>query len=186
MPIGKFSNTGANKAATAASPARGGGKRRSRYAGIEASAPRDPMPTAGDYRFRVTECVEGHNPGTGTDSFKVKLEVVESDGSDANSEGENVLALFLVSGKGGQAGLSRVKSFVMAAAGYDDEEAFNEFDPEGEFIDSCTGAQNEFSDMGGVAGRLVDCRVTRGNATPTGDYYREYSWAPVGDDEQTS
>jgi len=146
------------------------------------------MPTVGDYRFRVVGCAEGNNPGTGNDSFKVSLEVVDSDGTDAFKSGDEGVAVFIISGKGAQAGLSRVKSFVMAAAGYaiDDEGDYDEFDPEGDFIDSCTGAQNSFSEMGGVDGRLVDCRVTRGGPTPDGDYYREYSWEPVDDKDQES
>ncbi len=207
MPIGKFSKSkskasgnedaGQEQEAPArgrvdsrggGKASRGGGRRRSKYSGIKASEPKDNMPTCGDYRFRVSNVVEGYNEEEDRESFKITLEVVDSDGSDANKPGDSVFVVFITSGKGGRFGLERVKSFVMAAAGYDDddEDAYDEFDPEGDFIDSCTGTANDFSDMGGVTGRLVECRVTRGNATPDGDYYREYKWAPVDDDEQAS
>lgn len=181
MSFGKFQRpTGA-----ASAPAQ---KKKSRYAGIQAAQPRDPMPHAGAYRFRVLECSEGTNPGKGTDSFKAKLEVVTiyDPTNHAHKVGDKVAFIQLVSGKGGPAGLARAKAFVMAAAGFEDEAAYDEFDPDGEFIDAQVGASNKFSEQGmSIVGALLDCEVLRGNATPDGtDYYRDFAWGVVPEAEQ--
>jgi hypothetical protein len=171
MGIGKF-----NKPAAGARPP---AKKKSRYAGIKAAQPRDPMPHVGEYIFRVLEVAEGHNPGKGTDSHKKTLEIVELDGTDQHAVGDSVVVIDLINGKGGPAGLGRVKAFTMAAAGFEDEEAYDAFDPDGEYIDStCT-------EGGPLTGRLVACKVTRGNTVPDStDYYRVYAWAPVGEEHQ--
>ena len=187
MPVG----TGFKKPATAAKPAPG---RKSRYAGVKAAQPRPPMPHAfaGTYRFRIEGCEEGHNPGKGTQSYKVTLAIVAMADREGNelanntfhNVGDTVNAIFMLTTA---AGLSRVKAFVIAGSGFSEEEAFDAFDPEGEFIDATVGAKNDFSEKGlTIVGRLVDCVVTRGNATPEGDYYREYAWGVVPDAEQES
>jgi hypothetical protein len=178
-------------AAAAAPPGKGRApvKRKSRYAGITADVPRDPMPEVGEYILKVVECTEGVNPGTGTESFKATFEVVDGT-NEAHAAGDQVVAVFLLTGKGGPSGLPRVKSLVMAAAGYESEDEFNAFDPDGEFIDACTGAVNAYSEAGlGIAGRYVFAEVKRGkdvvrDGVPTGDYYREFSWGVVADDSQ--
>lgn len=166
-------------AAAGAGAAKGAARvKKSKYAGVSAAAPRDPMPHAGTYRFRIVGCEPGFNPGSGTESFKAKLEIVDLDEEAAqhHETGDTVVAIFLTSGKGAQAGLARVKSFVMAASGYEDEDEFNDFDPDGEFIDACESGDH-------LPGRLVDAQVTRGKDREGGDYYREYSWGVVGPDE---
>ena len=178
MAPGKF-----NRPAAGATPA----KKKSRYAGIQAAQPRDPMPHVGVYRFRVLACEEGHNPGKGHDSFKIKLEIVDLEPTNTHHKvGQSVSAIFLVSGPGGQAGLARTKAFVMAAAGFENEAEYDAFDPDGEFIDACAGAQNEYAARGDtILGRLVDCEVIRGNDIPGGtDYYRDFAWGVVPDAEQ--
>lgn len=186
MALGKFKSPGT----AAKAPPK---KAASRYAGVSASAPRDPMPHVGEYRFRVVACDEGHNPGKGRDSFKAKLEIVELDkrAAENHAVGDVVVMLQFVSGNGAQAGLGRVKSFIMAAGGFETEEEYDAFDPDGLFIEACTGAANEYSERGEtVVGRLVDCKVTRGNdckdkdGVPTGDYYRDFAWAIVPEEEQ--
>lgn len=176
---GKF-----NKPAAGAAPKKN--VKKSRYAGIQAATPRDPMPHVGTYRFRVIEAVEGQNPGNGNESYKVKFEIVDldEDGARHHKAGDVVVMVQLLTGKGGPSGLQRVKSFVMAAAGYEDESEFDAFDPEGLFIDSTAGNVNAMSERGSIIGRVVDCMVTRGNATADGaDYYREFAWAAVGDED---
>jgi hypothetical protein len=76
----------------------------------------------------------------------------------------------------------------MSAAGFESEASFDVFDPEGGFIEACVGAANTYSEQGmTIVGRLVDCEVRRGNTTPDGaDYYREFSWAVVPDDQQAA
>jgi hypothetical protein len=177
--IGKF----AKPAAGARPPA----KKQSRYKGITAATPRDPMPHVGEYRLRVLEVAEGHNPGTGSDSYKVQFAIVAmNEDNDKHAIDDVVSMIQLVSGKAAQSGLSRTKAFVIAAAGFESEEDYDAFDPDGAFIDATTGVQNEYSERGDtLIGRLVDCQVTRGNTTKDGaDYYREYAWAAVDEQEQ--
>jgi hypothetical protein len=177
MAIGNFSKLPAKGAAGARPvPAR-----KSRYAGLKAMAPRDPMPREGEYRFEVVSCEEGYNKGTGNESFKAHLLVKECEGEEANNGGDRVVFIQLITGKSGEFGLGRVKSFVMAAAGYADEAEYDSYDPDGEFIDACVGKMNAYSARGDtIVGRSVLCRVSRGKATPDGaDYYREFEWAAV-------
>jgi hypothetical protein len=156
--------------------------RASRYAGIQAAAPRNPYPHVGQYVFEIVSCEEGHNPGKGVESFKVEFKVVDLDERAAahHAVGDVVFMSQRIAGSGSAVGLSRVKAFCMAVAGYDDEEAYDEFSPNGEFIDACVGAANAYSADGNPAvGTQVACMVGRGNSIPdSDDYYREYAWAP--------
>ncbi len=193
MAVGKFGNKaaapgkfGAKPGAAKAPPPPA--KKKSRYAGIPSAAPRDPMPHVGEYRLRVIGNTAGHNEGTGTDSYKSSLEIVGLDekAAENHAEGDQVIVVQLTSGKAAKAGLPRVKAYVMAAAGYETDEEYDAFDPEGEFIDSTEGQANQYSaaDLT-IVGRLVDCKVTRGKNTPDGDdYYREFHWSVVPEDEQ--
>jgi hypothetical protein len=172
MTIGQFNKS--KPAANAKAPP----KPRSRWAGVKAAQPRDSFPHAGTYRFRVVSCEEGFNPGTNNASFKAHLEIVaQADGQTMHADGDTVLALFMLSTAAGQ---SRAKSFVIAASGHEDEASYDEFDPDGEFIDAVLGHANARSaDAASFAGRLVDCRVSKGKDTGDGDYYREYEWSVV-------
>lgn len=156
-------------------------QRKSRYAGIQAAGARDPYPNCGEYVLRVESMVESFNPGKGTDSVKVTFEVVESTGKEAQAPGDRVFVSERVSGPGSPAGLSRLKSLVMAAAGFDDEAEFDDFDEDGEFIEACLGASNKYSKDDRLApGRLVAVRVSRGRDLPDGsDFYRNYDWSPI-------
>lgn len=164
------------------------GKKKSRYAGIKAASPKDPIPHVGAYRLRVLEKEQGHNPGKGTDSYKTKFEIVDLDdvAEKSHSVGDTVIVFQLISGKAATAGLPRVKSQIMAEAGFESEEGYDVFDPEGLFIDASVGTVNEFSEAGlTTIGRLVDVTVTRGNTMQDGtDYYREFAWAVVPEEEQ--
>lgn len=175
--IGQF-NKGAGSAAKPA--AKAPAKPRSRWAGIKAAQPRDPFPHAGVYRFRIVSNEEGFNPGTNNASFKAHLEIVaQGDGQTMHNVGDAVMALFMLSTTAGQ---SRAKAYVIAGAGFEDEESYDAFDPDGEFIDAVLGHQNARSeDAAAFAGRLVDCVVSKGKETGEGDYYREYAWSPVAE-----
>lgn len=166
-------------AAAGAGAAKGAARvKKSKYAGVSAAAPRDPMPEVGEYRFEILNVEAGFNPGKGQESFKISLRVAGLDDEAAkhHAEDDRLFVVFVTSGSGAQAGLSRVKAFVMAAAGYDDEAEYDAFDPDGEFIDACEGGEH-------LPGRFVDARVTRGKDDGKGGYYREYAWGVVGPDE---
>jgi len=187
------------KTAKKATPA----QRRSRYSGVQAAQERPPMLDPGQYRVRVLGCVEGHNPGSGNDSFKATLKVVDVIDGTSREGDENVM-IQVTSGSGATSGLSRVKRFVMSAAGYGltleerdslsaaerketvrgAEEAFDAYNVElggdGMFIDACVG----LADGDNIDDRLVDVIVTRGKERDDGDFYREFEWFVVPDEEQ--
>jgi hypothetical protein len=141
-------------------------KKKSRYAGI-VETNRDPMPDVGTYRFRLVSCEEATNPGTMKESIKIHVVPVTKVGSEYE-EGAQMLCLFM-----------------RTTAGFDSAEEYDAFDPDGEFIDSCMGVANEYSEAGAtVVGRLVDCVVTRGKDTGNGDWYRQYQWSVTPEDEQ--
>jgi hypothetical protein len=172
--VGKFNKPGAGAAA------RPPVKKKSRYAGIKEGKERDPMPEVGKYRFRIVSVEEAQNPGTMKESVKVHVVPVELVGNEYQ-EGAQMLCLFMRT----TAGLAEFKRCIRTAAGFDEVEAYDAFDPDGEFLDSCVGVQNEYSEAGAtVLGRLVDCDVKRGKATGDGDYYRNYHWTVVPEDEQ--
>lgn len=210
--------TGTGKAST------GKGKptkaRRSKYAEANVELGRDPIPEEGVYRFRVLETEEGFNEGSGQDSFKVKVCAVEVGDDTPAKPGDEFMVVFIVSGKGGPAGVNRAKELVMAAAGFgptmtdrqgmstrdlraaiaEAQEAYDAQDEEwgyrGAFIDALTGVDNGVD--GDLEGRLVDCEVGRGNlrwkdpektvpaigANGEQDYYRDYKWSVVPEEEQ--
>lgn len=172
----------------AAAPA---GPPASRWAGIQSAQPRDPLPNAGAYRFRLAGMVYGFNPGTQTESSKVTLEVVGSDGPEANKPGETVTVVNLLTGKAGLQGMPRTKAIVMAFAGCESDAEYNAFDPDGAFIDACHGRQNHrTAEAARMIGRLADSRVMRGNdvkdehGNQTGDYYRNCQWFVVPEAQQ--
>jgi hypothetical protein len=173
MAIGKFNRGGGG--GKPAAPV----KKKSRYAGIK-ERDRDPMPDVGQYRFRIISAEEATNPGTMKESVKVHVKPVEVVGNEYH-EGAQMLCLFMRT----TAGLAEFKRCMRFAAGFEDVDAYDAFDPEGDFLDACVGVANEFSEAGvTVIGRLVDCTVTRGKDTGAGDWYRQYQWAVVPEDEQ--
>lgn len=174
MPgIGKFAKPvpGAKPAVSA---------RKSRYAGI-VERNRDPMPDVGKYRLRIVSLEEAQNPGTMKESVKVKVVAVELVGNEYQDRGGEMLCLFMRT----TAGLAELKKCVRHAAGFEDVDQYDAFDPDGFFIDACVGQANEYSNAGlTVVGRIVDTEVRKGKDTGTGDWYRDYVWAVVGEDEQ--
>ncbi len=173
--MGIVSKLAAPRAATAK-------PKQNKYSGIKASAPRDPFLNVGDYELLVEVLEEGYNPGKGTESAKITVIVLQAEGGEASEVNSRAFITERTAGAGSSAGLSRLKSFIIAASGFASEEDFDaEFgDKQGEFIAACMGASNEFSqDERLVVGRKVACFVTRGNPTPSGDYYRQYEWVPV-------
>lgn len=167
MAIGQFQKSNTKPAANAAKspPAR-----KSKWAGVKSSKPRDPIPHKGDYRFRL---VRGE-PGRTGEWFKVILSIEDqAEGQTKHDLGDEVAILFRTIDDAGQ---SRCKAFFVAVAGFEDDAAYDEFDPDGAKID----AFFERGEDSELAGRLVDCSVRRGKDTPDGsDYYREFEWAPV-------
>lgn len=170
-----------------------------RYSGIAANAGQYPQPSPGRYRFKVLKTYESKNPRTG-EWFHGDLEVVfaESTGGDViNPPGSTVTFLQGVGSRSASAGLPRVKSFTMASAGFDDESNYNAFDPRGAFLDAVSGVPGMVYEDGSpivpnpLGGRYVDCVVTLGKPVvnkqtqqPTGEYYRNYNWSVVAEEEQ--
>ena len=122
--------------------------KKSIYAGIKADEPREAMPPIGTYTLRVIETVEGYNQKNSTTSFKTRFEVVEVHelGADV-AVGTVFMVPFVVQGsKAADRNRSRVKSMVMAIAGFETHKDYDEFDPDGLFIEACKGDANDFHD----------------------------------------
>lgn len=159
--------------------------------GVQSAQDKAPMLHPGTYRVRVLGCEQGFNPQTREASFKGHLEVVYAWEGATNHVGDRAAIVNKLAGQGLQRARERTKAFVVAAAGYPDDAAYARFDPEHKFLASTVGAANEYSQAGHtLVGRLVDVRVTKGNDKidkKTGavvDYYREYAWAVVPEDQQ--
>lgn len=163
------------------------------WKGVQSADGRDPMLLVGDYVVRITENDLGENPNTQDRSFKGHYEVVWAADGSGSRVGESAAFIQKLTGKSGNYGRSRTKSYVVASAGYPDDASFDAFDPEGEFIDAVVGASNKYLQAfpNTIKGRLVRVRVSKGNdvtdnGQPTGDYYREYSWSPIPEDQQAA
>lgn len=191
MPLpGQFKKPGARAAtSTPAAGTRPG--RRSRYAGLKAREPSAPRLPPGTFRLRVVRHDEGANPGKGTESFKCYWRVVDLlDEAAQNSGvaiGSEAFESFRTLGSGATIQLETLKSYAMAAAGYDDEGEFDAFAGEdGEFIDAVAGDQNRYrgpDDGDPLEGREFFVEVRRGNATADGsDFYRNYVFGSTAEE----
>jgi hypothetical protein len=162
-----------NKAGAAA---KAGGKPKSRWVGIPSAQPKEPIISASDkpQRVRFLSCEITYNDGSGHESFKMLAEVVRS---DVHKPGDVVLiGPFIVNGKSKRVGEGRVKALAVAGMGLETDEQFDALYPEGEPIDAAlAGDETDASFLGNEA----EVIVSRGAATASGDYYREYEWAPA-------
>lgn len=187
MMVGKFTKP---VAGAAAKPP----VRKSRYAGIELKDDRDPMLDVGEHRVRIRLCEETQNPGTLKESVKVRIVPVSLVGNEYVEDEKQRLMLFMRT----TAGLAEFKRCVAKSAGFEDYPEYDAFDPPetGWFLEACLGNTCEearaFSDAGlSIIGRLVDVTVRRGkdaidpkSKQPTGDWYRQYTFDVVPDEEQ--
>lgn len=179
MPIPRFNRPVAKPVVEAP-------KKHRRFGGIRAASGQTDIPRVGVYRFEVLAITEGHNEQTEDDSFKISLRIVTIfDGGEGHAENEAVIVPLKLTGKAGKFGRAEAKSFVMAAAGFEDEAEYDEYDPDGDFIEACLGDDNAYSNRGDtLVGRLVDGEIKRGKDRADGDYWRRYTWGVVPDSEQ--
>jgi hypothetical protein len=164
---------------------------------------REPKLDLGYYRVRFMGAVMGRNPNTFEETYKGYVEIVLADpaSNPLCRVGEKRAVIHKLAGKAAMRNSERAKAMLVATAGYDNWAEYNAFDPEGGFIDSVTGIvtanSQTYAPHFSLVGRLVDVRVTRGNdimtvpkdgtaPQPTGDYWREYAWAVVPENEQES
>jgi hypothetical protein len=151
--------------------------RRSKWDGIKSSENRLPLLPAGEYRVRCKACEEKTNPVTRAQSSHITVEIVEAYEGDAKAgETYNVLLMQSV------IGMREIKSLFMALAGFDSDEEFDQWDAPG-YIDRSFGIASGHAET--AIGAEADVQVRLGKACvnkdgePTGDYYRNYLWAPV-------
>ncbi len=162
---------------------------RSKYSGVKASAGRYPFPAPGQYVLRVLKTYETKNPRTG-EWYHADFEVVESN-QPIHPAGSMVSYLQGISGKSESSGPPRVKSFVMAASGFDNEFDFDAMDNGGQFIDATAGRTGGVFPDGSpipanpIDGQLVRVTVSDGNPVPNkpGQFYKEYAWEPIAQPE---
>jgi hypothetical protein len=189
--VSRFGKGGAASAASAgttkAAPAAG---RKSKYAGVHAAGQRTPSPWPGEYLLEILETTDDNGQGSNDTSYKVRAVIVDLDGAEAKAHheiGDEVFVLVgMTSGNAMRPGLERVKAFAIAAAGFESEAEYDEFDPDCVFLDYTggTGRGSEEYPEAGLVGRKVACVVRKGQekaGAPDG-FYREYSFAP-GEDQ---
>jgi len=162
--------------------------RMAQYHGAVSEA-RDPQLPEGTFRVRFTS-VEEPPPVPGKDAWAIfKFGVIGSNDPQV-AEGTTCACIFCVSSKSLQASAPRINALCAAAAGFSTDKegmaAFYAWDANSEFYDASLGNVNALSEQGfTLVGRAVDVDVLRGKATPDGaDFYREYRWHPVPDEEQ--
>jgi hypothetical protein len=154
------------------------------------AVPKDPMLDPGDYRVRHIGAEELIHPVKKTTSWRVQFMTQTGEGEEGP-----FIALFMNT----TAGIAEYQRYCMATAGYESAAEYNEFDPEGDFFETVIGEANAFAEMGlTIDRRLVDVVVKRGKPvidketgqpkidplTGEPDYYRNYVWSVVPDDEQ--
>lgn len=162
---------------------------KSKYAGIKAATPRAGLLNFGYHQLECVNCEEGYNPQERTESYKMYFRIIRMDPeveTDRQEPGLECIVPIGLTGKGADMGFGRLKAFMMALAGFEDEAGYDQWDPEGEFIAASAGIANRFSTANPpvvAVGRRIECLVTRGKPTADGrDYYREYQCAPLADD----
>lgn len=150
--------------------------KKSPWAGVKSAAPRSPMLNAGhEYDLEILSYEETRNPGTGTESYKVTVKVIDSDDPKIKVGGEAVV-IFMKHGKALEAAQSKLKALSVAAAGFASDEEYDAADPEGDYI------SNTFLGTGeNLLGQKVHAAVTQGKAIANkpGEYYQEIAWSPL-------
>lgn len=149
----------------------------SRWAGIPSAMPKTPMLNIGhEYDVELVSFEETRNPGTGTESFKVTLKVVEGDDPHFKA-GSQAVCIYMKHGKSLEMGMSKLKATAVAFAGCATDEEYDERDPSGALID------NTFNNVGdNLIGEKAHVVVTQGSAIKgkPGEFYQEYDWSPIG------
>lgn len=166
-------------------PATAAGAPKSRWGAGRPKDQREPIVHVGVYRMRVEAMLDQRNPGTGKESVKVQCSVIGLDETGAlhHKADDTVAMLFMKT----PAGIDELKRFCCAAAGYDDFDAYEAgCDPELSFplLDASLGLRTELPEGWTLIGRLFDVAVTRGKDREDGDYYRNFTFAAVADEEQ--
>jgi hypothetical protein len=185
--VGGFKRGQAATAKTEAKPAARKGK--SRWANVSAARTQHPIIAVGRYRVRVTanDFLDGAAGGGGPDHVKATVEIVQAADGSVDSVGDERVVLEQLGNKG-LPGEARWKTFAMFSSGYDDESEYEAFAVVGdcdEYVDALLGAANDYSEAGLTnVGRLVDVTVTRGKEREGGDYFRQYAWEVVSEEEQ--
>jgi len=151
--------------------------RRSKWTGVQPAQHRLEILPAGEYRVRVLACEEKTSPVNGSMSSHVKVEIVEAyEGAAKVGEAYNVLFMQTL------IGMKEAVAMFMALAGFDDPTEFHQWDGPG-YVDRSFGIASGHAET--AIGAEADVQVRLGkpvvgkDGEPTGDYYRNYLWAPV-------
>jgi len=164
----------------------------SRFAGIRSAEPKNPYLQPGSYVLRVLSTAESAVPGKNP-WFNIGVEVLASDCA-ACPVGYKTTIGYCTSNKAGPTSFPRIKAFAVASAGFGSDEEYDAAEggitveelpkyPPGQhpnagmWIENASAGADVFNDT------IVQCYVSRGNdlegegGAPTGDFFREYSWA---------
>jgi hypothetical protein len=164
----KFNSQRTNTAA----PAQG----RGRFAGVKAADNRYPLLPVGEYELKVIETYVTQNPKSG-EWYHADFEILSSN-VQGFGQGQKGSWLQGISGKSQSVGLPKVKRFCMAAAGTEDEGAYDAQDPQGDLIDASCGLAVEGLEKNPLGGTVILCSVTPGKPRQDGRSLPEYALTP--------
>ena len=149
----------------------------SRWAGIPSAMPKTPKLNVGhDYDVELVSFEETRNPGKGTESFKVTVNVLTSDDSRI-PVGSQAVVIYSKHGKSLEMGMSKLKATAVAFAGCATDEEYDARDPSGALIDAT------FNNVGeNLIGEKAHVKVMQGQPIQgsPGEYWPECEWSPFG------
>jgi hypothetical protein len=187
-----------------------GAKRSMKYGGVPSAGNRSNYPHEGNFRVKLLSARGGNNGDY--DFIAPEFEVISYEpaptaqrtpnGDPMHAPGSTIGTSQFYSGNCEKTGVPRLILMTRALAGFDNDKDFIAFLEEHarEFVDENSGVNwslvlemigefRELTEKGiTVIGRTVDLTVTRGKEFTkddgTVDWYRNYAWRPVPDDEQ--
>ena len=145
----------------------------SRWGGIKSQQPEEAVLGPGSYRVQFTGAEVTFNKGSGHETFKSHVTVVDIAEGSATPVGASASILNIINGKSTEIGKGRVKAMFVALAGFQTDEEFDAVDPAGSVIDATLNGA-------GMVGRLVDVTaVDNGVKTAKGKPIYEYTYTPT-------
>lgn len=157
------------------------------YAGINTDVLRDPMLDPGKYRLRVLSAEERVNPQDEAKRTVIThFEVAETYEGNMKPGAKGATVFAVTGSKAAPYNRARLKAQMAACVGIELFQ-YDEFDPDGMFLEACLGYSNDRSVEieSAFLGREVLVTVTLGSPCKdkdgklTGDHFREYAWEPV-------
>lgn len=189
---GKFGTTkpaGGDKSA-GKKPAPAPKQKKKKYKDLTPEEPKAPIIPLGKGVAEIISHEYSTNEGNGNETVTVNLrlaEVTEGDGE----EGQECVVLFTRSSKSESYVARRFFAYVIAAAGFESVQAYNEVDPDNDFFAQMFDQESTAFDDQTLDGRFVAYVATQGkpvlkDGEPTGEHYTDLKWSPIDEEHQST